>query len=385
MRGQSVANRIRKVPTIAIAVMAFFAVFSVLVGDVEQRYVYTFAGNGESGAGGDGGPATEAQLSDPRGLALDGSGNLYVADAGAKRVRVIRPPGERSPATQESPHFGDGDSNLSDLVLVNVDTKTITPVIPFYGSTRDPISTDGAFAVKAGIKPLGEWTISTHGRGALTSGSVGVVSGGYVGGFLRFDSMAVGVAGVGAAEPLNDALFPARREAGGINTRAAVRHLASKTMMLTCHLMQSGNVLEIAMVGLGAEGQQTRFINELFPDTDTSDFTSSVRCTVPAGKKFMGVAVEMDFRNRTLTTIPLVPLRRWWHDLLECTGKERSHQSLPYGEGGPLFPPTKEKLARIENVKNSMDKSCCSLGVRGWRRCFHYHQNHPYGRTTQSG
>ncbi len=42
--------------------------------------ITTFAGTGESGFGGDGGPTTAAQPCFPRGLAVDGAGNLYIAD-----------------------------------------------------------------------------------------------------------------------------------------------------------------------------------------------------------------------------------------------------------------------------------------------------------------
>ena len=366
----------RRFPTIAIAVAAIPAVFSVLLADEGDRYVFTFAGTGEAGDGGDGSPATEAQLSEPRGLAVDGSGNLYVsdsgngrirridaegvittiagtggrgfsgdggpateaqfalprglavdgsgnlyvADSGNQRIRVIRPPGERNPVTNEFPHFANGDSTVSDLVLVNVDTETVTPVVRFYSSKGDPISADllldvtgdldvtadGALAVTAGIPPLAARTISTHGRGALTSGSVRVVSDGYIGGFLRFDSTAVGVAGVGAAQPVNDALFPARRKDGGINTGAAVRNLEAEAMTMTCHLIQGRDVLATTPVQLAGGGQKARFINELFPDADTSDFEGSVRCTAPEGKMFTGVVLEMDAGNRIFTTLPLV-------------------------------------------------------------------------------
>ena len=62
-------------------------------------------------------------------------------------------------------------------------------------------------------------------------GSVRVFASGRMGGVLRFDIPAVGVAGVGASEPVNDAIFPARRMAGGINTGAAIRNLSSEPMI----------------------------------------------------------------------------------------------------------------------------------------------------------
>jgi uncharacterized protein (TIGR03437 family) len=51
--------------------------------------VSTIAGTGTAGFLGDGGPAAAAQLNLPAGLALDSSGNLYVADSGNNCVRRI--------------------------------------------------------------------------------------------------------------------------------------------------------------------------------------------------------------------------------------------------------------------------------------------------------
>src|ERR1700733_3583123 len=42
--------------------------------------IQTVAGTGVFGFSGDGGPATQAQLNSPYGLALDAQGNLYIAD-----------------------------------------------------------------------------------------------------------------------------------------------------------------------------------------------------------------------------------------------------------------------------------------------------------------
>ena len=51
--------------------------------------ITTIAGTGESGYTGDGVPAAGAWLHTPKGVALDGAGNLYIADAGNHRVRRV--------------------------------------------------------------------------------------------------------------------------------------------------------------------------------------------------------------------------------------------------------------------------------------------------------
>ena len=51
--------------------------------------IYTVAGNGTGGFSGDGGPATNAKLNFPQGVAADGAGNLLIADTLNNRVRVV--------------------------------------------------------------------------------------------------------------------------------------------------------------------------------------------------------------------------------------------------------------------------------------------------------
>jgi hypothetical protein len=52
--------------------------------------IRTVAGNGEPGYSGDGGPATKGQLWNPTGVAVDGAGNVYVADSFNNVVRILR-------------------------------------------------------------------------------------------------------------------------------------------------------------------------------------------------------------------------------------------------------------------------------------------------------
>ncbi|MGH2768211.1 MAG: hypothetical protein ACRDIF_04545, partial [Actinomycetota bacterium] len=51
--------------------------------------ITTVAGTGSAGYGGDGGPATAAKLDGARGVGLDGSGNIYIADTGNHRIRRV--------------------------------------------------------------------------------------------------------------------------------------------------------------------------------------------------------------------------------------------------------------------------------------------------------
>ena len=55
--------------------------------------ITTVAGTGSPGYGGDNGPATQALLNQPYGLALDAAGNLFIGDLRNARVRKVSPDG----------------------------------------------------------------------------------------------------------------------------------------------------------------------------------------------------------------------------------------------------------------------------------------------------
>jgi sugar lactone lactonase YvrE len=76
----------------------------------DSRYAFHIAGTGHAGDSGDGGPAREAQLNSPRGLAEDPMGNLFVADTENHRIRRISRDGIISTVagTGKPGYFGDG-------------------------------------------------------------------------------------------------------------------------------------------------------------------------------------------------------------------------------------------------------------------------------------
>ena len=221
-------------------------------------------------------------------------------------------------------HFANGTGITSEMVLVNVAPRPLRPAIYFYDTegalvaaesvldvTGDmAITEDGALTVQMEMEPLGALTISTHGQGELVSGSVKVVSDGLIAGFVRYSVPGVGVAGVGASEPLSDALFPARRQEGGIRTAAALHNLGAEAVGVSCLLMSGGVALEEVEIHLAANGQASWFIEDAFSATDTSDFLGSVRCAAPGREMFTAIAVEMDAAKRSFTALPVALVDR---------------------------------------------------------------------------
>ena len=219
-------------------------------------------------------------------------------------------------------HFANGGKIVSSLVLVNAGANPVRPAIYFYDQQGDPIAAqslvdlteeleigdDGALSPGTAMNPLGELTISSHGRGVLKVGSVAVTAEGPIGGVLRFDIPALGVAGVGDSPPVRDALVPVRRQADGINTGVALHNRDATALLVRCRLMRDGVVLEETMIPLAANGQDSRFIDQVFPTADTSDFVGSVRCLTPEPGLFSAVAFELDGIHRIFTTLPVVPV-----------------------------------------------------------------------------
>jgi uncharacterized repeat protein (TIGR01451 family) len=73
---------------------------------VSAGVIGTIAGTGTAGYAGDGGPATAALLSEPLGLAVDSAGNVYVSDFNNNVIRILEPVGTEPLLFVSSAHTG---------------------------------------------------------------------------------------------------------------------------------------------------------------------------------------------------------------------------------------------------------------------------------------
>jgi DNA-binding beta-propeller fold protein YncE len=81
-----------------------------LTASLPAALIQNFAGNGTKGLSGDGGPAPAAQLADPGGIARGPDGALYICDTANHRIRRVAPDGKISTfaGTGEKGWSGDG-------------------------------------------------------------------------------------------------------------------------------------------------------------------------------------------------------------------------------------------------------------------------------------
>jgi uncharacterized protein (TIGR03437 family) len=81
--------------------------------------ITTVAGTVTGGFSGDGGPATSAQLSSPNGIAVDASGNLYIADFGNSRLRKVSSSGIITTFAGNGYYLASGDGGPAVSALLN--------------------------------------------------------------------------------------------------------------------------------------------------------------------------------------------------------------------------------------------------------------------------
>jgi sugar lactone lactonase YvrE len=138
--------------------------------------VTTVAGDSEKSAGfsGDGGPATSAQLDQPYGIALDLAGNLYIADTINNRIRKVDLGGTiTTVAGSTQGHGGDGGPAISAQLFepfgVRVDTTGNIFIADSGNNLIRKVNTAGTISTVAGSYGTGQEGYSGDGGPATSA------------------------------------------------------------------------------------------------------------------------------------------------------------------------------------------------------------------------
>jgi sugar lactone lactonase YvrE len=120
-----------------------------------DHIITRFAGTGTPGYSGDNGPAADAQLKGPNDIAIDAQGNVYIADSGNHRVRVVDRTGKiTTVAGGEKGYSGDGgpasSAQLNAPSAICLDAQGALYICDFGNHAVRKIMPDGKISTVAG-------------------------------------------------------------------------------------------------------------------------------------------------------------------------------------------------------------------------------------------
>jgi trimeric autotransporter adhesin len=123
--------------------------------------ISTFAGTGISGSAGDGGPAIAAQLCSPASIAIDAHGNVFIGDVGCGRIRKVSPSGIITTVAGSGISGFSGDGGAATLAKLNnphdicVDTFGNLYISDVANHRVRKVDPSGTISTFAGIGVLG--------------------------------------------------------------------------------------------------------------------------------------------------------------------------------------------------------------------------------------
>ena len=140
--------------------------------------VTVFAGTGVGGTGGEGEPSNESPLRGPIAVAVDGPGNVYISEIGNHRVRVVDSNGiVRTLAGNGIEGFGGDGGPAKNAMLhtpagVAVDTAGNVYIADMYNNRIRRVAPNGIITTVAGSGPMrGVNTSVAGGDGGLATGA----------------------------------------------------------------------------------------------------------------------------------------------------------------------------------------------------------------------
>ena len=247
--------------------------------------IYTIAGNGASGSSGDGTSATSAELNSPLALAIDSVGNVYIADEGNQKIRVL--------AKTSGTFFG------VSMTPGNIYTVAGTGANTYSGDTGPALNATISGPSGLGFDSSGNLYIGDQGNNrirvvakttgtyfgaSMTAGNIYTVAGNVTGGGFSGDGAAATSAALShpyavAFDSLGNLYF-----ADSMNNR--IRVVANVTGTHFGVTMTAGNIYTIT--GTGAGGGMGSYSGDGGPATSAALYSPNGLAFDSSGNLYIG-------------------------------------------------------------------------------------------------
>ncbi len=281
--------------------------------------ISTVAGLGTAGFSGDGGLATAAQLNFPMGVALDASGNLFLADYTNNRVRMVKP------VSNFFPQVAAGSEYSTIFTIANTGPFPAAGRLILNDPQGNPLSVKGTLSDSSGTQqsssfgnafvldvPAGETvTLSADGFTALDPMKVGwgqlESTIGLLTGTARYqhlvDSSVQTVRGALQSQLMQSGMIPVDNDSNqGMEVAYAIGNPGNQTISLELALVEpDGTIVDDTLLTLGPREQIAKY---LWQDLTCANFKGSLLVRGQAGASFIAVAL-LDNQG-LLTAIPFI-------------------------------------------------------------------------------
>jgi trimeric autotransporter adhesin len=278
--------------------------------------ITTVAGNGAFGFSGDGGLATSAQIADPRGVAVDSAGNLYIADNLNNRIRKVT---NMSSSDIFFPQVAVGGGWSTSFTLSNTSATMLSGNLTLIDTEGNPFTVNSSSLGVGSSFPI---SIPAGGAMFLTVNSLSPNDapkngwamvetwGGSLNGVATFKSISQGViqtaAGVLSSQPMQFATIPVDDNAD--QDRSTAYGIANPTdhiLTIKLALVDSNGIVvdDTKSITLNPGQQIARYFNQDFLNRPL--FQGSIVLRAQGGGTFVAVALIQN--QQLFTAIPVIP------------------------------------------------------------------------------
>jgi sugar lactone lactonase YvrE len=286
---------------------------------ISSGIIATVAGNGSSGFSGDGGAATLAQINFPYSVAVDSTGNLFIADSNNYRIREVTVAAPPSTLTY-FPQVAIGGGWSTSFTLNNTGSGTIIGnlILTDYQGNPFTVNSSGlglgsSFPISipaGGAMFLNTSQVSPNDLQKVGWARVETTAGGSLSGVATYQSVLNEViqaaTGVLSSQPTQYATIPVdENDSQNRKVAYAIANQTSQVLTIKAALVDVNGIVvnDTVSITLNPGQQIARYFNQDFAGRPT--FQGSIVLRAQGGGSFIIVGLIQN--QQFFTAIPVIP------------------------------------------------------------------------------